>query len=250
MIDENYIYERYEHAGVIVEIVQDDDYDSGPQDHDNAGTLYSWTSSFDGDERINEPDLIVYRAYSTNSLSSEDGEDEEGREVNLAEYMRANYDAALTVPLYFADYGSSGARIYKSDRDPNCALCFTQKEIDYEWSGHVDPYPVTMQGTGEVREYGGARSYAEARINELDLWLQGYTFGIVIRERDKSIEDPEEDRKGDVLESVWGFIGDPMAESGKYIRDEARSMAEGCAEQVEAEHAEAYEWACRDVVTV
>lgn len=227
-------YVSFEHAGVLVEIVQDDDPGYGPQENDNAGTIYSWTPSFDGDERIHEPDLQVDDSETWD-------EDPRWRVISLDEFMRTNYDAALTVPLFFSDYGSPGARIYQSD-DPNCAICFTQKEIDHEWSGHIDPYSVTREN-GEVVEYGGARKYAEARINELDQWFRGEVYGIVIR-------DPE---TNEVMESVWGFIDDQVwtenAEKS-YTISEARSMAEGCAAQITREKSEAFRWACADVVTV
>jgi hypothetical protein len=228
-------YNRFEHAGVIVEIVGDDEPMS-PQDNDNAGTLYSWARDFDGDERINEPDYV----------------DDDMRHVSVELWFALNYNAALTIPLYFANYGSSGARIYASN-DPNCALVFTEEEIEREWSGHIDPYKVEMKNavdgslTSEVREYGGVRAYAKARIDELDNYLQGNVFGIVVRERTDEDIDAEDDDSGEVLESVWGFIGNP---DGEWILGDARELAEAAAEQVAHEKACAFAWACRDVVTV
>lgn len=214
-------YERYEHAGVIVEIVQDNDSGYGPQENDNAGTIYSWTRAWDGDERITEPELQIW-----------DDDTEESREVDLPEFMRHEYDAVLTLPLFFADYGSSGARIYVDDH-PNCAICFTQEDLDKEWHGSVDD----------------ATKYAQARINELDEWFQGYVYGIVIRERRPEFV-PESDGQGDVLDSVWGFIGDLYGESGKYIYEEANSLAEEAAKQVAHERELVLDAAYRDVVTV
>jgi hypothetical protein len=234
--------EAYEHAGVWVEIVPDDDPVSSPQDNDNAGTIYSWVydGTWEGDERISEPELTIDcpNCEGEGTVESDDepvldADDHpiekncpncEGNgyiECDLPTYMRHNYDAVLTIPLFFSDYGSTGARLYVMEDGPNCAICFTQKQLDDEWNGSVDD----------------ATKYAEARVNELDQWLQGYVFGIVIRDREG----------GEVMESVWGFIGEP--DEG-YIKAEAASMAESCAEQVQHEAELAQEWAARGVVTV
>lgn len=237
--------EQYEHAGLSVEIVQDEDA-SSPQDNDNAGTIYSWSGNFDGDERISEPE---------EELEAEDDTEDRGdgyTTVDLPMYMRRCYDAVLTIPLWYADYGSSGARIYVND-EPNCAICFTQKELDEEFSGSVDD----------------ATKYATARIGELDNYLQGNVWGIVIKQYPSACpccgfayywQDVHPGvcdgcghmMKGEVLESVWGFIGNlwDNGEERKYILEEANSIAEDCAERVEAERQEALRWACADVVTV
>lgn len=244
-------YDSYEHAGVMVEIVQDCDPMS-PQDNDNAGTLYSWTRDFDGDERIGTPDMEVLcptcqgealvptrywpGADWTGCLRCDGGGT---LIVDYDAWFAEHHDAALTVPLWYDNYGSRGSRLYESD-DPNCALCFTQKEIDYEWSGHLDPYPWPVRdadgnSTGEMTEGGGARAYAQARINELDQYFSGNVWGIVIR------------HEGEVLESVWGFIDEP---DGEYIRQEAEGMAEAVAASIRKEAEEVAYWATRDVVTV
>lgn len=225
--------ETFEHAGLTVEIVPDDEGGiSDPQDHDNAGTIYSWADGFDGDEAIHEPDLQVDEEDDWNKPSR-------WRTIDLAEFMSINHGAALTLGLRFEDYGSSGARIHLNNDDPNAAIVFTQKELDADWSGSVDD----------------ATKYAKARINELDNWLQGNVYGIVIREPSNDGITYCAEGKGvraEVLASVWGFIGDIFGDRGEreYIWTEAKAMAEGCAEEIAAEKAKAYEWACRDVVTV
>jgi hypothetical protein len=280
-------YNRFEHAGVIVEIVGDDEPMS-PQDNDNAGTLYSWARDFDGDESIRDPEGFGIACDKCGGYGVDQDDDDcpvcegtgEVQSGDVARYFAEAYNAALTIPLYFANYGSTGARIYESDNDPNCALVFTQEEINREWSGHIDPYKVEMKNavdgslTGEVREYGGARAYAKARIDELDNYLQGNVFGIVVRERtgvsvadtyadadnltryrsndevipdDLEVIDAEDDDAGEILESCWGFIGNP---DGEWILSEARALAEAASEQVAHEKACAFAWACRDVVTI
>ena len=197
-------YDRRTHARLIVELVQDDTGCGDPQENDNAGTLYSWTREFKGDEQIGEPDL-------TSAL--------------LLRYWFE--DAALVIPLRYSN--SHGACLYEcDDEDANCALVFTRDEIAKEWGGHVEP---------KNENNLGARNYAKSRIEELDNWLRGNCWGIVIR-------DPE---TKEVLESVWGFIGDPDSD---WIREEGDSMAEACAESIREETEERAYWMARDVQTV
>jgi hypothetical protein len=210
----------FEHAGLRVLIVGDDEPFSGPQDNDNAGTIYSWTRDFDGDERINEPDLEI-------DVATGEHDEPDWQVVDLPRYMAHYHDAALTIGLRFADYGSSGARLYVDNDDPNCCICFTQKELDHEWSGSVDD----------------ATKYALARVNELDEWLQGNVYGVVVC-------SPDDDSEPEVLDSVWGFIGDPFGKSGEYMKAEGRALAESVRAELDHEAAEAHRWACADVMTV
>lgn len=276
-------YDSYEHAGAMVEIVHDDDPMS-PQDNDNAGTLYSWTRGFDGDERIGTPDMEVLcptcqgealvptrywpGADWTGCLRCDGGGTVT---VGLAAWFEEHYDAALTIPLWYDNYGSRGSRLYEDEDEPNCALCFTQKEIDYEWGGYVE--------RKNDNNYG-ARSYAKGRIQELDNYLQGNVWGIVIREALATVGVTATSRRlrtfgtladaeryvgtlpnaedgiyyidypcpgEEVLESCWGFIDEP---DGEYVRAEAKGMAEAVAASIRKEALEAAEWAARGVVTV
>lgn len=228
------VYDKFEHAGLIVEIIQDDEPGTNPQENDNAGTIYSWTRDFDGDERISEPDLLIDESTDWN-------EDPRYRAVSLSEWFALEYDAALTIPLRFSDYGGSGARIYRTNAEnANCAICFTEEEMEREW-------PVSADRPTESPA-DGARVYAEARINELDEYLQGYVFGIVVREPGSSLNQAM--ARGEVLESIWGFIGDPSGKSGEYMLSEAREMAESCAKAVQHEAELREEAAARDIMTV
>lgn len=271
------VYDRWEHAGVIVEIVHDDDARS-PQENDNAGTLYSWDRWFKGDEQIRRPDMEILcptckgEAYVPTRYWPGAKWDECLRcnnngflVVDYAARFAEHYDSVLTIPLWYDEGRGDVASIYESD-DPNCALVFTQEEIDREWDGHLDPYQVHMKWrsgdlTGEVREYGGARSYAKGRIKELDDYLQGNVWGIVIRaplvDHEHCVEvgscwaqgtsAPTCDDRGKVLESCWGFIGETQSD---WIRKEAEEMAVIAALALKEEADEVAYWAARDVVTV
>lgn len=240
-------YDSWEHEGLLVEIVHDDDPVS-PQENDNAGTLYSWTSEFRGDDQIGQPsgevlcpvcqgDGEVPTRYTPSAPWTECRKcDGDGYlVVDLRQWFEEHYDAALTIPLRYSN--SHGACLYGSscDEDANCALVFTREDIEREWNGWVVP-----QGPNN----SGAINYARARIKELDDYLQGNVWGIVIRE---SSDEVEGEGTGLILESCWGFIGEPDAE---WIREEANGMAEGVAEGIQREADEAAYWAARDVVTV
>lgn len=222
------VIRAFEHAGLLVQVVQDDDYDATNPftSQDNAGTIYSWDRDFDGDKRIYQPDTINGRPYALADA-----------EETISEWFAEEYDAVLTLKLRYEDYGSRGSRLHfwGDDDDANAVICFTQKEIDAEWHGSVDD----------------ATRYAKARVGEIDKWLQGYICGIVIRER--SPEDPDDDEAadGEMLESVWGFIADPWdTDDWEWVQQEGRELAEGEAEAIEHERKLAFEAACRDVVTV
>jgi hypothetical protein len=228
------VADSYEHAGLVVEFVHDEDGSyADPQQNDNAGTIYSWTRDFDGDETIGEPDLTLdcpdcegYEDLSSCEKCGGGGY----VDCDLPQYMRHGYGAVLTIGLRFEDHGSNGCRLRMNNDDPNAAICFTRKDLGTEWSGSVDD----------------ATKYAEARIGELDKWLQGDVVGIVIREPTMSDGIP-----GVLLDSVWGFIADPFdPKDREYLVSEGNAMAEGCAEEIAREKAEAEYWACADVITI
>lgn len=220
------VMDRWEHAGVVVEIVHDDDPLS-PQENDNAGTIYSWHRWFVGDERIPEPDKWAYCDEDGDLDPEAEIGSETWREVTLDEWFQLQYSAVVVIPLWYEEGRGGMASIYESD-NPNCALVFTQEDLEKEWGGSADD----------------ARRYAEARIKELDDYLQGQVWGIVIREPSDEIGG---EGTGLILWSVWGFIGDP--DSG-WIRETANEEAETQAHILQAEADEVAYWAARDVVTL
>lgn len=225
------VYDRREHAGVIIEIVHDDDPGRSPQDNYNAGTLYSWDRWFQSDEQISEPDRIIY----VDETPDDDGYRED---VSIERWFAYHYDAVLTIPLWYDEGRGGVARIYESD-DPNCALVFTQAEIDKEFPARVPGCRPEYPGGVE-----SAKIYAKARINELDQFLSGNVWGIVIREPSDEVEG---EGTGFILDSCWGFIDEP---DGEYIRSEADGMAEGAAEELQKEADEVAYWSARGMVTV
>ncbi len=213
-------------------------YASDPQNNDNAGTIYSWTRGFGGDEQIGEPDLdecikcegsgeidlpdMTSTVWMAEPCPRCDGTGEVQQDIRA--YFSHHYDSALTFGLWFDDYGARGAGLYQDDDHPNCAICFTQAELDHEWSGSI----------------ANATRYAQARIKEMSHWLRGEVYGIV------TVADPGSGAP-EILDSVWGLIGDP---SDPYIKAEAMSMLEEAASDQRHEAQEKHRCACADIATI
>lgn len=223
-----YSLDTFDHAGMTVRIVQDEDaYDMDPHKSfgDPVGKWIDWSDGRDrpgsADETINpeyywhadDPNVAILadlrRDPHANTGSDEDGE---------------GYGYALAVPLRYSDYGSSGSAIEVGcDEDrANGAYVFTADELAHEWPGN----------------HKLATEYVTAHLGEWVDWANGSVWGIVVTDED-----------GDELDSCWGFIGDPYPEDG-YIRSEARRMAEGAAEQAARERVNRADAEYRDIVTV
>jgi hypothetical protein len=190
--------EKFDHAGLAVRIVHDDEPAFNPRtDYDTPSVWHGEG----GESRLNP----AYADWS-----------EWIREKRLA--------GSSVIPVRYADYGSSGARLYETDMDnANGAFVCDRETIKKEWG----------TGRGKFKGANGARNYMRGEVKEMDLCLQGYVFGIVI------------EGSGEQIESVWGFIGEPDAD---WIISEAKEMAEACAESIaKAEAAERRErrWAAR-----
>jgi hypothetical protein len=145
------------------------------------------------------------------------------------------FEGCTVVPVRFSDYGSSGSRFHETDiKDANAYIYVKPRKI--------------------IEEYGDASSKSRRQArkclrSEIDVWdqiAQGYIFGFVIENSD-----------GDVLDSCWGFIGDPdrnekgnYKQGAGYIHEAAREAAEMCARDIAEETAKRLHWAARDVITV
>jgi hypothetical protein len=113
-------------------------------------------------------------------------------------------DGNTVLPLRLEDYGSSGARLRVTDaEDANGYIYAGREKIAEEW--------------GEGRKARKkARAYLRGEVAEMDAVLQGEVYGWAI-----------ENTAGDVLESVWGFIGEYDPDPAKwYVVQEAREALE------------------------
>lgn len=260
-MNDDYVFTRYEHAGVIAEIVQDNSA-SSPQDNYNTGTTFSWGPPRHGawgDETISEPDFsyecehcegqgTVCHSCKQAFCDCGTGHDDNCQSCDgvgivpctLDGYFKREWDAELVIPLEYVDYTSdSRLRVVEpNDEDVNGVLVFTAAELK-EW-GYPDLPDLAglreetwnfgrhLDAVKQAREDAvkQANEYARARIEEYDHYLQGNVWGIVIRERtDDHAANPKHDDEGEVLESCWGFIGEPDSD---WITSKAHAMAESC----------------------
>jgi hypothetical protein len=167
--------ERFEHAGRIVEIYPDQD-EQGPDGWDNAGTLVidsSLRMTFGDEQR-----------HATGRTRDDDW---------MVDVRLVQRQGGVALPVFFADYGSSGARIYESDHDPNGVIYATREEIAEEWGGDKDK----------------AAEYLRGRLATYTQWMEGDVYGYVVS-----------DEAGNHLDSCWGFYG------FDYAVAEAREAAE------------------------
>lgn len=198
-------FETYEHAGVTVELHYDEIGTSPRELSEGLGVILSFTREFDGDEYLSiEEDL---------------------HEQSIGEYVEElrEVDCIAVLPLYFADYGSSGARLYEVDpigdrgRGPNAVIYCTREKAE-----------------SEDMNAEQVEACLRAEVEEMNSYFQGEVYGYVVNPDDETFS-----------ESCWGFIGDD-----KYVREEANRAAESVAKQLEHERIERCNAACRDIVTV
>ena len=101
---------------------------------------------------------------------------------SLAEHIGDNEDDDLIVFVWLDDYGAHGAQLYAVDdvEDANGYFYATRADMAF-WQVTEDQ----------------ARDAINAEIEILNDYLSGNVYGYVV-----------EDAAGNVLDSVWGFIGD------------------------------------------
>lgn len=202
---DDYTENEFEHAGLTVRIVRDIDPALNPRtDYDAPSTWYG-----------------------------EGGESSwAGGYCSAAEWIREKrLEGCSVIPVRYADYGSNGARLYEADLDDaNGAFICDLATVRHEWG----------EGSGKYQGHNGARRYMRGEIAEMDQFLQGNVYGIVIG-----------DETNDNIESVWGFIGEPDAD---WILSEARDLAEGVRDSIDADKAREdneRQWAARqEIATV
>lgn len=188
-------------AQLVVKLYQDDD-PASPTENDNAGQL----CILDRDFGLGDTDRLPYEP----NRGSWQCENE--YLIRFAERCIA-LEGGVSIPVRYSDYGSSGARIYTTDTDNANGLIWSDAaEIAKEWpdrtAGRIDGY---------VGGKAGARTYLEARIAELNQYLEGDVYGYVIEAKET----------GEGMDSCWGFYGQD------YAKEEALSAAQHCAAEID-----------------
>lgn len=205
-------FETFEVDGLTVELHQDVD-PSSPADWDTLGTLVAF------------PELSRQYALGRESDGHEDEAFERGGGALLARYLEVVHGQVI-VPFRFADYGSSGARLWPTvleDERLSGFIATTPGRVA-ELCGAPDDGE-TFYKPGDFD--GAPREWVEEQLRgELREWahyVEGAVVGIVVK-----------DEKGEVLESVWGCYPDDEGDGLGWIREEGRMLAEGEAEAIRA----------------
>lgn len=187
-----YALETYERDGFTAKVYQDETPVS-PADWDNLGELVAFS-----------PPWREFRFAERESTRDEDDAVERGGFPLLARYLSMTA-GAFAVPFHFHDYGSSGSRLYATDRD------------DGNLSGFiVTTHPRVTELCGDDPRFHEREWIEDALRGELEVWgqyVEGDVYGVVI-------EGYLPLRGRTILESVWGMYG------FEYACEEARTMLE------------------------
>jgi hypothetical protein len=192
--------ERFEHAGRTVVIAYDEDAESPRTAYDNLATLfYAHRRLTLGDEEMREP------------LSAKE----------LIRMLKGRGEKVLAIlPLFAYEHGgvtmSAGSslgvgNVYADRFDSGQVGWGVVLASQAEKMGCVGTF--TDPRTGKTTTYDRAffEGAIKGEVSTFDDYLTGQVFGYMVEGRD-----------GEVLDSCWGFYGDL-----DYVREEARSAAEG-----------------------
>lgn len=275
-------YETYKHAGLTVELHYDTD-SSGfdpRKDHDNAGTILSFTREFDGDEYLSVEEDLSYdcpvcegsgenqERYRLERRTEGDGWIVVG--AGTWEAMEPEMLRAIGKPGYDA-FGIGAVRVNAADC-PHCDngtfYADIQQYIRHEFEDAEVVIPLRFDDYGSSgcqlsEESDGSNANAVIYVNAETLakeWdgdrdkaracmlaeVSEYSSWLTGEVSGYIIKDADgDDLEGPFHDSCWGFIGD-----SKYVREQANEAAEGVAEQLAKEATERELMAARDIETV
>lgn len=131
--------------------------------------------------------------------------------AHAARYLTLMERCLVAIPFRIDEYGANGSRAYLTDTD------------DERAHGFVVVTPEGMETTGAP----DALEAAKQDFATFAHWVAGEVSGFVVK-----------DAAGNVLDSCWGFIGDPDEDDG--VKDAAKSEAAFWAEQYR--EARAHPW--------
>ena len=173
-------FETFEHEGFQVELYTDYDAGNPYTEWDQASEILSDVKDYNLGGDVPHPE----QAYSDTPASA-----------TMARWLTLFGGYAVAIPWYFADYGSSGARVWL--HDPN----------DDPASGWL---VMTIEVAKDCFEpIEDAEKCARSEFNAFRAWIEGEVIGYVVRAGN-----------GDVIDSCWGYYGEI-----EYVRDEARRAA-------------------------
>lgn len=271
---EAFTVDEFEHAGLTVRIVAEQEFIPeiyNPRECDQLGTMFVSYPGYNlGDEQLPddgfaEIDCPVCKLgelpiYGPPQLSLNSGmrmvewkpecprcESVYGFMVEpTVEEWLADQNAICAMPLFVYEHSgitmrTGSFRMIEEERITREDTRSTGRFMgdDAGWDTSFVGFIIT---TRERCEELGVEITAEnlerqldSEVKEYAMYLEGDCGGYVI-----------EDEDGEHLDSCWGFLG--LHED--YVREEAKSAAEYCRKDIEAESLERAEWAARDVMTV
>lgn len=225
-------FESFEHAGFTVELHYDEMSEhANPREGDQLGTMVCWHPGYTlGDFQLRGGDG---RGSVDAIFETEKGRSDFSSIGTLARYCRTALGAVAVLPLYLLDHSGlsmSAGGNYVGRGDTACGgrdefgnargwdttlvgVIFTTPERVAELCGSADYAPADWAGT--PAEW--VTKQLEQEVDLYSAWLGGEVYGYTI-----------EDADGDEAGSCWGFLPDVSARDGlEYVREEARSEAEG-----------------------
>lgn len=176
-------FERYEHAGCVVELHYDPEPMS-PREWDQLGTIVTWGRDGGwGDEDLG------YEPYEYGAST-----------IRWAVDLRRARGATKVLPVRWSDYGSTGSAVHIVDDwdDANAVIFDTPKGRE-------------MTGCTEIAD--GLR----AEIEEMDTWARGEVYGYVVETLDGNVLDSCWGFMGD------DGLKEARNEAESYAEDEARA---------------------------
>lgn len=173
----------------------------------------------------------------------------EGRaeiEVSPIEYLVRERGARVILPLFVYEHGGitmrAGANLLTGADNMESRNRFVGDAAGWDTStvGFIFDTTETRKECGmEDATAEQIEPQLQDEVKYYAAYLEGQVFGYRIVDKD-----------GEDLESCWGFLELNVHDDDAYVREQAREMAEYHRDQIANEKAEAYRWACADVVTV
>lgn len=167
-------------------------------------------------------------------------------EVSPIEYLVRERGARVILPLFVYEHGGitmrAGANLLTGADNMVSRNRFVGDAAGWDTStvGFIFDTTETRKECGmEDATAEQIEPQLQDEVKYYAAYLEGQVFGYRIVDKD-----------GEDLESCWGFLELNVHDDDAYVREQAREMAEYHRDQIANEKAEAYRWACADVVTV
>lgn len=216
--------EKYEHAGLTVEIHYDDSGDdwANPRESDgNLAELLCWHPDYVlGDEQFSQSDYESIAA--------------------VFDEVKRKRKATVVMPLFLLDHSGisirTGAPIEKISRDDvktNDRFIGDGRGWDTSWVGFAYVTEARRRAVGvTARRHDQLADLIRDEVDWYDTYLRGEVFGYIVRDGEENVE------------SCWGFLGT------EHVKEQANESAELAAKAKIREQTEREAMAARDIITL